>query len=569
MNLLKNIKISTKLIVSFLILGGLLIIIGLISILNMNKINTGTNTLYNNVIGIASIRNIDKNNTVIHLDTNLMLLSNDKNSINNLNDEINKLFEENTPLIEKYKTGITNDEEKKLFDEFQKYSNEYIQARSKYISLIQSGNLKEGIIAYEDVLIVKENMDNSLKDLIQLNNKWAKDTIDAIQSLYKNSLISTILLILLTIIILITIALILIKYITNSIKKIISLSNRLSKYDFSKNINLDSTDEFGIAAQALDKAQYNVKELIEEIVSGSEEMSTASEELSVSVEELKSQFDEINNSTVQITDVVYETSATTEELTASIVEISSSVTALASKATDGKLNAAKVKDRAIDIKDNTTSVISNTKKMYANVEDAIVRAIEKASVVNEIIIMANIIESISEQTNLLALNAAIEAARAGEQGKGFAIVAEEVRKLAEQSSMAVNKVKLTITDVQDAFDSISNHSKELLAFMDTDVMKQFNEFIKVGNQYEHDGLFINNMSEEIASMTEEISATINEISDAVTVVAKMAENSSENLSDVKVGINESNQAVTQISQTAQGQSELSQKLKEIVSKFKI
>lgn len=565
----KNLKVSTKLVASFLIVGALTAVTGMVGLFQMDKINKGADALYyDNIIGISSITSLDKNNSVVHLATESMLNEKDPAKLNELSNHIQKLKAENDEYLQKYKSGITTDEDKALFDKLQKSLDRYREVRSNYISAVQSGSAEVSSL-YENLTASKNDLDSTIKNLIDQNEKWALDAITRNESTYRSATVTTFALIVSTVLLLIVISIVITKLVTGSLKRIVALSDRLSKFDFSENVAIDSRDEFGIAAEGLDMAQSNIKNLVKNIVSGAEEMSASSEELSATVEEMNSQFDEINSATIDVTSVVQETSATTEELTAAIEEINSSVSLLASKATNGKLNASKIKNRAAEIKENTSSVISNTKGMYKNVEQEILKSIEKASVVEEIIIMANTIEGISEQTNLLALNAAIEAARAGEQGKGFAVVAEEVRKLAEQSSQAVNNVKLTITEVQDAFNSLSKHSNDLLKFMDRDVMEQFNSSLTTGSQYEKDGVFINDMSSEIASMSEEISATINQVEDAIKAVAQMAQTSSESVTDVKAGIGESSQALNQIALTAQGQAELAQKLTEIVSKFKI
>jgi len=196
-------------------------------------------------------------------------------------------------------------------------------------------------------------------------------------------------------------------------------------------------------------------------------------------------------------------------------------------------------------------------------------AIEEGKVVDNIKVMADTIASISEQTNLLALNAAIEAARAGEQGKGFSVVAEEVRKLAEQSSQAVTGIQDTIIKVQDAFKNLSKNGSEVLKFINENVHQQFDYFGGIGNQYYNDSDFVSRMSEEIASMSEEITATIGQVSEAVQNMSETAQESSENAETIKTSIHETTKAVEQVALTAQNQAELAQKLNEMVHKFKL
>ena len=97
--------------------------------------------------------------------------------------------------------------------------------------------------------------------------------------------------------------------------------------------------------------------------------------------------------------------------------------------------------------------------------------------------MAEVIMKISKQTNLLALNAAIEAARAGEQGKGFAIVAEEIRKLAEQSSSTIFSIENIIEQVQEDFENLSKSSEDILKFVDEKVSPDYQMLVDIGIRY--------------------------------------------------------------------------------------
>ena len=563
-------KISFKLIANFALVIALLLFIWALGLYNINKINQASEKLYlNNTLGISYIKELSENSTFNYLSSKLLVNSEDASERKKIIQDITTKNSRSTQLISLYSSSTTSSEDSERFDEIVTTLKKIQETSDKIISLVNDNKINEASNYVEELDTLRGDLTLKLDKLIELNNRWAENSLIKNRETYNYSVKITTIVLVISLILVLIFATRITTRISKSLKKIMTLSNRLAKYDLSENINIKNKDEFGEIATSLNIAQENLRKIITSVINSTEKVNSSSEDLSTAIEEVTCQFDQINDSSLEISSTVEETSAITEELSASILEVTSSIDVLSEKATDGNINAEKIERRSTKIKDNTAYVINNTSNIYRSFENNIKTSIEKGRVVNEIVTMANSIEAIAEQTNLLALNAAIEAARAGEQGKGFAVVAEEVRMLAEQSKSSVQNVKNTINEVKTAFNNITDSSNNLLHFIDDEIMKEFNNFINVGDKYEKDGMFIREMSENIASMSEEVSATMNELSNAVHSLASMSQNSSSNVTNVKDSINDTNNAISLMLDLSKSQSILSNELNELVSKFKL
>ena len=569
-----DIKVSTKLVSIFTIIIVFLVLLGLYSLSSLYKLNTTSKDLYNNnlldnLLAISETGDVKTNVNEVKYEILKMCTLTDVNSINQSLEKIKNTREENNSIFESYEKTISGDEDRALFNKIKSEAEKSRQQFEEYETLVKQGKQQEAYSKLDGLITQYDEMVNLTEELNDLNKNWAKKSIDNGQNIFEKAIDITFIITAITLLIAIASTVFLTKIIKNPLRKTIEFANRLSKYDFSEPLNIYNKDEFGEAAAALNKSRENVANLVGNLIDSINTMNTSSEELSKAAINIKEKFENINTRTDEINFSVQDISSSTQEIAASSEEVGSTVAMLANKAIDEKDNSDKIKERAVKSKYESEKAFEETKKIYSNVENHIIKAIEKGKVVEEIKKMADTIASISEQTNLLALNAAIEAARAGESGRGFSVVADEVRRLAEESAREVENVKSTIVDVQNAFESLSSNSGDLIKFMRENITPQFESFIDVSIQYEKDGHTVNKMSEDLAAMSEEISATVNQVADAIQNLAETTQKSSENVSDIQEGVNESNQFLQKVAESVEKQAEISENINNMILKFKV
>jgi len=237
-------------------------------------------------------------------------------------------------------------------------------------------------------------------------------------------------------------------------------------------------------------------------------------------------------------------------------------------ANEGSEIAKNIEVKAKQVKKSAENSAIAAEKLFLDKQESILKAIADGRVVSEVKMMADEIEKISSQTNLLALNAAIEAARAGEQGKGFAVVADEVRKLAEGSSVAVKRIQEVTIKVQQAFQNLSINSQDILSFIDNKVKPDYLLFVDTGKQYGEDAAEFNNLSSEIGTSMNIVNETVWEIQKEIENVSATAQQSVASSEEILASVSESVMAVQEITKASQGQAILAEKLNNMVQKFK-
>ena len=333
-------------------------------------------------------------------------------------------------------------------------------------------------------------------------------------------------------------------------------------------INVKNKDEIGQLAADFNEMAANLRNLIYQV-------SSTSEQVAASAEEMMASADQTNSATNQVATAIQEVaggaelqSKNTEESAKAVGEMAGGIQRVAVTTSTVAESAADTTKQAMLGHESLEKVIEKMKTINHTTSEtnAVIKDLDRKSA--EIGKIIEVITGIADQTNLLALNAAIEAARAGEHGKGFAVVADEVRKLAELSRQSASQISGLIEVIQKETHQVVEMMNKGTAEISEgtslveDTGKTFDEILKS----------IENVSseiQEVSAISEEMSASVMQVNASIDEVTKIARGSVASTAEIASATEEQLASMEEVAASSASLAQLAENLREMVGKFKV
>ncbi|RJS60512.1 methyl-accepting chemotaxis protein [Bacillus sp. PK3_68] len=377
----------------------------------------------------------------------------------------------------------------------------------------------------------------------------------------------TLLVILIATIIGAAIVFLIIKSIIKPLRRLKEQAITVSKGDLTEPVSVQSDDEIGQLAGAFNIMQENIRQLVQKIESNAEQVAASSQELTASAEQTSTATEQVASSIQEVAGSAEKQTSGVDRNVLSLREISKGVSQIADRS--GKVSEL-AHDTTIQAEEGGKAVANTVKQMHsirASVTESneMIHSLHERS--KEVSSILDVITGIAEQTNLLALNAAIEAARAGEQGKGFAVVADEVRKLAEQSQQSAGEIFSIVQGIQKDTES----SVQVMARVTDDVqagVNVSNEAIEKFKLILQRTREITPQMEDVSATAEQMAAAVQEVTHTTNELAIIAKENAATSEDVAASAEEQLASMEEISASAKALSSMAEELQELISAFK-
>lgn len=546
MKWIKNAKLATKLLMSFVLVALITLVVGGIGLSGVKKLGFALNLTFSDTLVSASSVSEAKGLIMTHNRNLYRLLTfaasgADRADVEAVARALNDTQQQVDKVFHLYRSTPMGTEERLAGEAFEKRWAAYLASANQVIAAINQEDFSSArnLLSNENVRAMSSAREQ-LDVILGINRVEVDKQAQAVNATISESTTQLLVGVLLSFMIAIALGVCITRSITRPIASAVISAERVARGDLTEMIGTHREDEVGQLLNALSAMQRSLKKTLQEIASASDQLAAAAEELSAVT-------DESTQGLIRQNDEIQQAATAVNQMTVAVEEVARNAISTSQASEETRNDAVKGHAHVDD------AVVGIT-RMATEIEGSAGKVESLAGQVRDIGKVIDVIRSVAEQTNLLALNAAIEAARAGEQGRGFAVVADEVRALAHRTQSSTVEIEGMINAVQQCAD-------EAVAAM--------SDSRSLATQTQH-------LAAQAGEMLQRISLGVAQINDRNIVIASASEEQAQvarevdrNLTNIQDLSAQTAAGANQTNASSHDLSRLALSFNDLVSKFKL
>lgn len=532
--LIRNLNVSARSVISFGLIGLMVVVLGLFSLNQMAHMRKESNEVDQNWLpSIVSLADLNAAMLRVRaLTMRTMLVEGE--GLSSTKQSLAKLVEDVGLLNATYAKLLTTTEEKAAYERFTSAQAQYFAEQHKIVGFVSQGEREQAVqIMSGPINAHADEMTRALLDLQRINSNEAGRAADRALGVYETAFTWVVVTIVLAAIATIVLALLFTRSIVRPLHQAVEIAERVASGDLTRNFEVEGKDEPARLLAALKAMQQSLRSTIQGIADSSNQLASAAEELNAVTEDSTRGLHQQNHEIESAATAVNEMTAAVDEVARNAV-----ATSEASRESD---------DTAQHGRQQVIKTVESIGLLAGDVTATAMQVEQLAGQVRDISKVLDVIRSIAEQTNLLALNAAIEAARAGDAGRGFAVVADEVRALAHRTQQSTQEIEQMIGDVHQGTDKAvtamqaSNERARATLEVARTAGEALDEITRAISQISERNLVIASASEEQAQVAREVDRNLINIRDLSlqsSAGANQTSAASQELASLAINLNE-------------------------------
>ncbi len=478
------------------------------------------------------------------------------------NEEINRFIDESLALVEQQNSIET-------LELLRQQNIQYLDRANVVINQYNLDPDTAVLAANATVIPIGRDMRDEAAAFVQVIEEYLQTTQAEVTAQTNQSIMISTIISAVALIIAIAFGIVISINVSRPLKEMTSVAEQVADGDLTVYIKEPKgKDEIAKLAQAFIVMKDNLRSLIEQISNNSNQVAASSEELSASAEQTSrateqtaGAIEDISKGSDQQTRAANESARTLAEMTDGVKAIAASSSTIETLSSESLSDA----NEGGSLVRETVTRMNSIDQSVQDTDRAIQLLSNRATEIGSIL---DVIHSIADQTNLLALNAAIEAARAGEHGKGFAVVADEVRKLAEQSAGSTLKINDLIAEMQKE----TENSVEMMGLVKTEVSSGLETATETRQRFDSIISSIQEMTSQIETMNrtaQTIAEKSEEVTKTVVSMTSIAKNTSEHTMSVGAAAEETLASMEEVTSSANALTGMAEELQDLIKKFRV